>query len=101
MVGVYSIELDANSLPAEAAEMVRGKTIGELRLEADGSFEGSVDVMGRKDKFKGNWQVDGDKFTMNAVDKKRVLTRVGTIKNGVISVPDNATPPATMILKKK
>jgi hypothetical protein len=72
-VGTYSVTLDTTSMPAEAASMMQVMTYSDLHLNADSTWDLSVDIdmMGQKrtNVITGTWVLEGSEIVMTAIEQ--------------------------------
>ncbi len=73
-VGTYSVTLDTTGMPADqAAMMTQMMTIGDLHLNADNTWDVSMemDMMGQKQTnvTKGTWVLEGGEIVMTATEE--------------------------------
>ena len=72
-VGTYSVTLDTTSMPAEAASMMQMMTYSDLHLNADSTWDLSLelDVMGQKrtNTVTGTWVLEGSEIVMTATEQ--------------------------------
>jgi hypothetical protein len=107
--GVYAVSIDTTGKPEDQVKVMQSMMKpGDCTLTADGKFDSSMEIMGKKTTIKGTWKLDGNKITMTSTEedgqKKNGETVTGTYKPGEIMVEmkDEKSPqPIKMIMKLK
>lgn len=81
------------------------KSKGQITLREDGTFEGEMDMGGRKSTIKGTWKLEGDRVTMTSTHqdgKEKVETQTGTLRGDEIHVETGqGGRKMTLVLRKK
>ncbi len=72
-VGTYSVTLDTTSMSAEAASMMQMMTYSDWHLNADGTWDVSLDIgmMGEKrtNAVTGTWVLEGSEIVLTAIEQ--------------------------------
>jgi hypothetical protein len=85
--GTYTVKVEAEGTKPEAAALMQQMAPSDMQLNADGTWEATLDKMGQKSTTKGTWKLEGGEMVMTKteIDGQKVTgaeTLKGPYKDG-------------------